>query len=251
MPMRASRAGRKQPVIRTINGQVVLSDRLAAFRRLYRWLNLTLIHQGVWPLLLAVGVAPSSRVEETPLPWYLVRLSAPLAAALLAWLYLRQPPPDARAAMPTPEPAGSTPRGPWSRATTQARLIVIGAPLMVAVARLVAGPALPVAKLVAFGLADVAAYHLIHFGVVVRSYRDPSQGRTIATALFALSWGLRDLALVALGPRQASLVLAFGSGCAIGLLIALLSRALRRWPGGALPAAAMHWLLVYLVAPFA
>jgi hypothetical protein len=122
---------------------------------------------------------------------------------------------------------------------------------MVAAARLIDGPTIPVAKLIAFGLADVAAYHLIHFGVVARSYRDLKQGLTVATALFAVSWGLRDVALVALGPGEASLVLAFVSGCAIGLLIALVSRALRRWPGGALPAAATHWLLVYLVIPFA
>lgn len=249
--MRASRAGRKQPVIHAANGQIVLSDRLAAFRRLYRWLNLTLIHQGVWPLLLAVGVAPTGRIEETPFPWYLARLGAPLAAALLAWLYLRQPPPHARAATPVPESAGSTQRGSPSLATTQVRLLLTGAPLMVAAARLIAGPVLPVAKLLAFGLADVAAFHLIHFGVVVRSYRDPEHGLAVATVLFAISWGLRDLALVALGPGQASLVLAFASGCAAGLLIALLSRACRRWPGGALPAAAIHWLLVYLIAPFA
>jgi hypothetical protein len=251
MPMRASRAGRGQPALRTINGQIVLSDRLAAFRRLYRWLNLTLIHQGVWPLLLVVGVVPTSRTEETPFPWYLARLGAPLAAALLAWFYVRQPPLHARELTPGSHLAGSPQRRQQSGFTAQARLLLIGAPLMVAAARLIDGPTIPVAKLIAFGLADVAAYHLIHFGVVARSYRDLKQGLTVATALFAVSWGLRDVALVALGPGEASLVLAFVSGCAIGLLIALVSRALRRWPGGALPAAATHWLLVYLVIPFA
>lgn len=249
--MRAPRTSRKPPLIHASNGQIVLSDRLASFRRLYRWLNLTLIHQGIWPLLLAVGAAPSSRIEETPFPWYLVRLGAPGAAAVLAWLYLRQSPPHPHATAPPPAPDRVAPRGSWPRVRTQARLLFIGVPLMVAAARLIAGPVLPVAKLISFGLADVAAFHVIHFGVVVRSYRDPEHGLAVATVLFAISWGLRDLALAALGPGQASLVLAFGSGCAAGLLIALLSRACRRWPGGALPAAAMHWLLVYLIAPFA
>ncbi|MER3439394.1 MAG: hypothetical protein C4346_18385 [Chloroflexota bacterium] len=229
----------------------MLSERLAAFRRLYRWLNLTLIHQGIWPLLLAAGLVPAARVEETPTLWYLARLGAPLVAALLAWLYIRQPPPGDRQIPPEPHPAGSGLRRQPSGLMTQLRLLLIGAPLMVAAARLIEGPAAPVAKLIAFGLADVAAYHLIHFGVVVRSYRDLRQGPNVATALFAVSWGLRDVAMVALGPGEASLVLAFVSGCALGLLVALLARALRRWPGGALPAAATHWLLVYLIVPFA
>ncbi|GIW05051.1 MAG: hypothetical protein KatS3mg059_1671 [Thermomicrobiales bacterium] len=249
--MPASRAGREQPAIRATDGQIVLSERLAAFRRLYRWLNLTFIHQGIWPLLLATGLAPAARVEETPLPWFAARLGAPLVASLLAWLYLRQPPPGDRQTPPDSHPARSEQRRYQSGVTAQARLLLIGAPLMVAVARLFEGPAIPVAKLLAFGLVDVAAYHLIHFGVVVRSYLDFRQGLNVATALFAVSWGLRDVAIVALGPSEVSLVLAFVSGCALGLFVALLARALRRWPGGALPAAAMHWLLVYLVVPFA
>ncbi len=236
--------------ITATNGQIALGDRLAAFRRLYRWFNLTLIHQGVWPLLLAVGLAPAGRIEETPFLWYLARLGAPLVAALLAWMYVRQPPLHAREPMPGPPPAESDQRHRPSGFTAQARLLLIGAPLMVAAARLVEGPPIPAAKLIAFGLADVAAYHLIHFGVVARSYRDLKQGLSVATVLFAVSWGLRDVAMVALGPSEASLVLAFVSGCALGLLVALLARAIRRWPGGALPAAATHWLLVYLVVPF-
>lgn len=229
------------------NGQIALSDRLAAFRRLYRWLNLTLIHQGVWPLLLAVGLAPAGRIEETPFLWYLARLGAPLVAALLAWLYVRQPPPQAREAAAGLHPSESRRSSGFM---TQLRVLLIGAPLMVAAARLIEGPTIPVAKLIAFGLADVAAYHLIHFGVVARSYGDLKQGLRVATALFAVSWGLRDVAMVALGPGEASLVLAFVSGCALGLFVALLARAVRRWSGGALPAATTHWLLVYLVVPF-
>lgn len=231
----------------TASGQLVLSERLATFRRLYRWLNLTLIHQGIWPLLILVFDAPAWSVARTPFPWYLARLGAPLAAALLAWLYLRQRPLEqGDAASPAPPRSEAT-----SRLAEQARLFLVGVPLMVAVARLAVGPQEPVAKLIVFGLADVAAYHLIHFGVVVRSYRDPAYGTAVATLLFAVSWGLRDMALAALGPDAASLPLAFAGGFVAGLGVALLARAIRRWPGGALPAAAAHWLIVYLIVGFA
>jgi hypothetical protein len=117
--------------------------------------------------------------------------------------------------------------------------------------RLTQGPVEPAAKLMLFGLVDVAAYHLIHFGVVVRSYADRANGITIATALFAISWGIHDALLTAIGSSEASAGLAFLGGLAIGLVVALLSRGLQRWPGGWLPAAATHWLLIYLIFGFA
>src|SRR5918999_6256863 len=77
---------------RALPGTVALSERLTTFKRLYRWLNLTLVHQAVWPLLVILAEAPAASVAGTPLPWYLARLAAPAAAALLAVVYLRQPP---------------------------------------------------------------------------------------------------------------------------------------------------------------
>jgi hypothetical protein len=240
----------------TIGGQLVLSDRLAAFKRLYRWLNLTLVHQATWPLLLLLTTAPAVDPEQTPMPWYLSRVGAPAAAALLALLYLRQQPVGATLIPPARHPEGTRPasqeRGRRGEALVQqARFVLLGLPMMVAAVRLIDGPAEPAAKLMLFGLADVAAYHLIHFGVVVRSYPDRAHGLWVATFLFALSWGIHDALLTGLGPSEASPPLALLGGFVIGLTIALLSRALRSWPGGALPAAAMHWLLIYLIFGFA
>jgi hypothetical protein len=62
---------------------------------------------------------------------------------------------------------------------------------------------------------------------------------------------MHDALLTALGPSEASPALALVGGFVIGLAIALLSRAVRRWPGGLLPAAATHWLLIYLIFGFA
>jgi hypothetical protein len=235
----------------TIGGQLVLSERLATFRRVYRWLNLTLVHQAVWPLLLLLTSAPAVDPGKTPMPWYLARIGAPAAAALLALAYLRQMPNDPHPPARGPEDAPLARQEKGSAYVQQARFVLLGLPLMVAAVRLIEGPVAPAAKLMLFGLADVAAYHLIHFGVVVRSYPDLAHGMWMATFLFGVSWGMHDALLTALGPSEASPALALLGGFVIGLAVALMSRALRRWPGGALPAAATHWLLIYLIFGFA
>ncbi|MEA2528895.1 MAG: hypothetical protein QOG89_539, partial [Thermomicrobiales bacterium] len=187
--------------------------------------------------------------ELTPMPWYLARVGASIAAALLALAYLRQRPHGAAFTLsPSPQ---EPEKGRRSALAQQARFLLLGLPVMVAVVRLAVGPVEPAAKLMLFGLADVAAYHLIHFGVVARSYPDWAQGMGAATLLFAVSWGMHDALLTALGPSEASPALALVGGFVIGLAIALLSRAVRRWPGGLLPAAATHWLLIYLIFGFA
>ncbi|MEA2525459.1 MAG: hypothetical protein QOF73_2686 [Thermomicrobiales bacterium] len=246
MPIRPAKP---QTGMSTIGGQLVLSERLAAFKRVYRWLNLTLVHQATWPLLLLLTSAPAVDPELTPMPWYLARVGAPIAAALLALAYLRQRPLGAAFTL---SPSLQEPeKGRRSAVAQQARFLLLGLPVMVAVVRLAVGPVEPAAKLMLFGLADVAAYHLIHFGVVARSYPDWAQGMGAATLLFAVSWGMHDALLTALGPSEASPALALVGGFVIGLAIALLSRAVRRWPGGLLPAAATHWLLIYLIFGFA
>src|SRR5689334_11264338 len=68
------------------------NEGLATFRRAYRWLNLTLVQQGLWPLLVVVLGAPWAPIGLTPLPWYWARLGGPLLAALLALAYLGQRP---------------------------------------------------------------------------------------------------------------------------------------------------------------
>src|SRR3954468_21580355 len=73
------------------------SDGLATFRRAYRWLNLTLVQQGLWPLLVVVLGAPWVPIGLTPLPWYWARLGGPLLAALLALAYLGQRPEESAA----------------------------------------------------------------------------------------------------------------------------------------------------------
>lgn len=232
----------------TIGGQLVVSDRLAQFRRLYRWLNLTLVHQAVWPLLLLLTAAPDREPGAIPAPWYWARLGGPAVAALLAFAYARhQPDVDERFVMPGERPAGPAGRPGLAG---QMRVAVIGLTVMLAAARIASGPTVPAAKLILFGVADVLAYQLIHFEVVRRSFRDPAQGLGYAIALFGCSWALRDLLLTLLGPSQASPVLALLSGLVLGLLLGALSRVLRGWAGGFWVAAAAHLLIVYLIIGF-
>ena len=226
------------------------AERLTGFRRLYRWLNLTLVQQGVWPLLVFVAGAPAVAVEATPWRWYAVRLAGPALAAVLALLYLAQRPTTAVGMAETGGSGRSDEAAHPLR--TQARLLLLGLPILVAVARLAVGPVEPAARLLLFGLADVAAFQLIHFGVVARSYGavDRAHGQAAAVLLFGASWGLRDGLLASVESGDASIALAVASGVILGLVVAALSRALRRWPGGWWPAAAAHWLMVYLVFGF-
>ena len=67
--------------------------------------------------------------------------------------------------------------------------------------------------------------------------------------LFGVSWALHDGLLVALS-NDDSWLLALGAGLFLGWVVAAVSLAIRRWPGGALTAAAAHYLVVYLVFGF-
>jgi hypothetical protein len=135
------------------------------------------------------------------------------------------------------------------RLREQATILVVGVAAAVALLRLLQGPLLPVLKIEAFGLADAAAYQAINFGVAGRSAA-PGWGQALPVALFALSWGLRDLFLAAASPAMEDLLLALASGAVVGLFFGAVSWGLRRWPGGYLAATAFQFLGVYLVLGF-
>ena len=223
------------------------NEGLSAFRRAYRWLNLTLVQHGVWPLLGVVLGAPAVPIALTPLPWYWVRLAAPLLATLLALAYLAQRPEGLTSdmAVRAAEATSESDR----RLREQATILIVGVTTAVAILRLLQGPFVPVLKLEAFGLADAAAYQAINFGVVGR-FVSTGANQFLPIALFGLSWGLRDLFLAAASPVAESLMLSFAGGGALGLVFGTVSFGLRRWPGGYLAATALQFLLVYLVLGF-
>jgi hypothetical protein len=223
------------------------NEGLSAFRRAYRWLNLTLVQHGVWPLLVVIFGAPVVPVALTPLPWYWARLAAPVVATLLAFAYLAQRPqgfPSDRA-----QRAAEATSERDRRLREQATILIVGVTTAVAVLRLVQGPFIPLLKLEVFGVADTAAYQAINFGVAGRAVATGA-GQTLPIALFGLSWGLRDLSLAAASPAAESLALSFAGGGAVGLALGAVSFGLRRWPGGYLAATALQFLIVYLVLGF-
>jgi hypothetical protein len=223
------------------------NEGLSAFRRAYRWLNLTLVQQGVWPLLVVVFGAPAVPIGVTPLPWYWARLGAPLLAALLALAYLAQRPEGLPSDMAMRTARAGSERD--RRLREQVTILIVGVTAAVALLRAIQGPLIPVLKLEAFGLADVAAFQAITFGVVARALM-PGIAQVLPVVLFGVSWGLHDLFLAAASPAAESLALSFAGGAAVGLVVGAVSWGLRRWPGGYLTAAAMHFLVVYLVLGF-
>ena len=244
--MRPPHRSNPQTATTTPGGQLILSPKLANFRRLYRWLNLTLLHQAAYPLLFLLATAPSGKPDEIPMPWYLARLGAPLAATSVALLYLRQPVPGAEKRAPLGSIAGLS----QPALALQLRFLVVGLAVMLSGARLLAAHDASAVKLTLFGLADAAAFQSIHFGVVRRSFQDDHGGLSHAVILFAASWGLRDLMLAAAFSSSSSLTAAFFFGCVTGAIVALISRRLYRWPGGRFTPTLVQFILISLVIGF-
>jgi hypothetical protein len=231
---------------RAIREPSLHSDGLSLFRRSYRWLNLTLVQQGVWPLLLVTAGAPATTVGLTPLPWFWARLAAPLLAALFALAYLSHQGNLAGSDRAQRTAAARSERDRMLR--EQMVILIVGVAVAVSIMRLIAGPQDAVLKLIAFGIADVAAYQAINFGLGSRIL--PAGDAWVPVVLFGLSWGLHDLFLAATSPATQGLPLVFAGGATIGLAFGALSWGLRQWPGGYLAASAAQYLIVYLVLGF-
>ena len=219
--------------------------RVDRLRRVLRWLSLTVVQHGIWPLVLLLGGGPALPVAHLPWGWWLARAVGPALAALLALAYLgwRLPGPMLGRSGSVAEGAGAT----WA---AQARMLIVGVAVLVAVARLAAGPADAAAKVLLFGVADVAAYQFVNLGVATRGARDPRDAAMVGVGLFALSWGLQQAVAAMLGAPLAALPVAFAAGLATGAAIGALVLGIRQWPGGWLTGFAAQWLLVWGIAAF-
>ena len=117
---------------------------------------------------------------------------------------------------------------------------------MVLVGRLIFDDLNATLKIATVGAASVAAYHLIHFGVVRTSFASAAA----PIALFGLSWAIHDIAASLARDSGGSYLYRAVGGLSAGLLVAIASVAVHRWPGGRLTAPALHWLIVYLIIGF-
>jgi hypothetical protein len=220
---------------------------LASFRRVFRPLNLVLIHQGLWAMLLLMANGPRiTDPGQLPWDWWAIRTGGALLAVLIALLYLRRMPPM-RHSLRRIFPDG----GPAS-ARTQVAFAILGLAVMLAVARVVTeSPTDYAVKVVVFGAIDAFAYQLIAFGIAFALYDEAGWGLGAVIGAFALSWGLRDLILNIVGDSQSSIAMALIGGAVTGALIALVSIGLRKWPGGFWVAWAAQWIVISLIAGFA
>lgn len=230
-----------------IFGRALQGGSLQFLKRIYRWFNLTVVQHAIWPLLVAVFAAPQVAVPDTPWGWYLGRLAGPLLATLLALAYIRRA--AARGIEETSLPWLKVPDAP-GRVAQQLRYLLIGVPIMMFGARLLAGPIDEAIKIALLGLCMAAAYHAINFWIVPLGFERGERGLDIGTALFAVSWGFGDVLRVGSSAESGNLPIAFLAGLTAGLLVALVCRGLRRWPGGTLPAPMVQWLVITLMLGF-
>lgn len=230
-----------------IFGRALQGGSLQFLRKIYRWFNLSIIQHAVWPVLVALFAAPQVSVADTPWDWYLGRVAGPLLAFVLALGYIRRA--VARGIETTSLPSIQVPRTP-GRLAQQARYLLLGLPVMVFLARLLAGSVDEVIKIGLLGLCTAAAYHAINFWIVPLGFPPGSRGLDIGTALFAVSWGLGDVLKVGSSSEGGNLIIAFLAGLTVGLAVALICRAIRRWPGGTLTAPLAQWLVITLIFGF-
>jgi len=231
-----------------IFGRALQGGSLQFLKKIYRWFNLTIVQHAVWPLLVAVFAAPQVAVEDTPWDWYIGRLAGPLLATVLALAYIRRA--AARGIEDTALPSLRVPDAPGGIAR-QARYLLIGVPVMMLGARLLAGPVDEVVKIALLGLFMTSAYHAINFWIVPLGFERGVRGIDIGTALFAVSWGFGDVLRVGASAEGGNLLIAFAAGITAGILVAVICRGIRRWPGGTLPAPMAQWLVITLVLGFA
>lgn len=203
-------------------------------RRLTRWFNLTVLHQVLWPVIVILAGATMPDIADASAGDLAGMILAPLAACVVAAIYL--------SGHSSPVPS----RPVASAVAFQVRAIALGLPLAVLVGRLLGGDAGTTLKIAAVGLVNVAAFHLIHFGVVRSIFDRP----LVPVLLFGLSWAIHDLATALARDAGGSYLFRGLGGLSAGLLIALGSVGIHRWPGGRLTAPAFHWLVVYLIAGF-
>jgi hypothetical protein len=219
---------------------------LARFRRVFRPLNLILIHQGLWAMLLLMANGPRiTDPGQLPWDWWAIRTGSALLAVLIALLYLRRMPPMTHSLRRVLPNAGA------ASARTQATFGILGLAAMLSVARLLMEPLSGyAARVVIFGAVDALAYHLIAFGIAYTLYEESGWGLGAAITSFAVSWGLRDLILNIIGDNQGALAIALIGGAILGALIALIAIGLRKWPGGFWVAWAAQFIVITLIAGF-
>jgi hypothetical protein len=203
-------------------------------RRLNRWLSLTLIHQAIWPAIVLATGAVMQRPGVSSIGDVLGMMAGPIIASLVAYNQIR----GRLAEFPAPPVR--------SFVADQVRLLLLGLPVMVLIGRLITGDLDSTIKIAAVGLVNVVAYHLIHLGVARSLFPSPH----VVTVLFGLSWAIHQIADALARDTGGSFIYHAFSGFTVGVLVAVVSQVLHRWPGGRLTAPSAQWLVITLIFGF-
>ena len=224
------------------------SGRNAILRTLYAWLNLTLLLSFTWPALVVFFEAPLSSVPNTPVDWYLLRLTAPAAVLIIGarlwWtsgapVYVASP---ARL-------AGLRELGPlW----TQLQFFVLLLSLVLTAVLFASDPTSAL-KASLFGLVEAAAIQVVISGYVKTTLESlgaqPSRAFWICAVLFGVVFALRGGLAAAIQPDSiASVVFAAGAaGFVAGLALGVIFLYLRDRTASLFPAIVLNWLVVALI----
>jgi hypothetical protein len=203
-------------------------------RRVTRWLNLTLLHQAVWPAVVLTAGSVMHRPASSSAGDVLGMIAGPVIAALIAYWQIRL-----RLEEFPAEPIRTA-------VAEQVRFVILGLPVMVLLGRIISQDTDAVVKISVVGAVNVAAYHLIHFGVVRAFFPRP----TVITLLFGFSWAIHQVADALARDTGGSFLYHAVGGFSVGVIVAIAAQFLHRWPGGRLTAPAAHWLVIYLIFGF-
>lgn len=227
------------------------SERYAALRALYHWLNLTLLLTFPWPALVTFFDAPSVRPENTPSDWFLLRLAAPVAAFLVAAHFWRSSGVPGDVAGPG-HAIQLVSRG---RLIGQIVLFLVGLSVVASIVLLLDDPT-RATKALTLGLAEALAIQTLIAGYV-KSTLETLDGKPVnifalCLALFALSFAIRAGLAAGIQQDASGTLIAGGiiGGAAVGLLVGAVSLVLRDHTASLAPGVALQLLLVAIIPAF-
>lgn len=227
------------------------SERDAALRALFQWLNLTLLLMLPWPAVVTFLDAPSVRPENTPFDWFLLRLAAPLVVLLITVRFWRLSgaPGEVATARPVVELISQ------NRLIGQIVLFLVGLALSTSALLLLNDPS-RAAKTLSVGLAESLAIQVLIAGYV-KSVLETLDGQPVSIflaclALFAVTFAIRSTLAALIQPdATAGLVIgALGGGIIVGLVIGAGSLMLRDRTASLVSGVALQLLLATIIPAF-
>ncbi|HQY31119.1 MAG TPA: hypothetical protein PK691_07520 [Thermomicrobiales bacterium] len=204
------------------------------WRRFALWFNPTLIQHALWPviaLLSGFGLRPDATADWAA---WIGNIVCMLFALVLALRTIRTHQ-ITIAADPAP--------GPVAQNT---RLLLLGLPWMLFGVRLLTQDAAGVVRVAIAGLIGAIAWQLINMWIGSYVFNRV----WVVIPLFAAAWAIHQIAWSVAGTTDNSVILQALGGLTVGVLVAIATLGLNRWPGGRYTAASTQWLILTMFLSF-